>query len=926
MGDGSHFNTRSMAVACRPSACAVESKAQAGSSVAALGLLFFVCMLSMAPGIVQARPALDSEGIVGKLELPAAWRSQFWGSPGARSLRGLAPADVAKLVPTQSGLRFCRCPACDSDERDDTLAWSIEQPKILKCRRCGVTVPSDKYPARVNKEIPEETIEVLPGVVHRYPYHVVEEGKARYPDERLYFQAKIDYESKKYLSKFALYAAAESRGQAESQRDSGLSRLACTIMLRFAQVYPAYATHLDQPGRAKVLQPARLQPPFRNGYQTGKWEWNGSLEVPLNLVMAYALLRDDPAWAEAGKLLGDPRPDRSVELNLFRSAAEFARNQPEGFSEEALHVDRGMLAVGQLVGDRRLTGEALVRIEQFTRQGFYHDGFWREAQVASHRRVLGLLDGGVSGMLAADRESTRNRFAGSSGADSGEPEKDLITRLPMLELARAVSARLESRRPERDVQQASWPSTAAPRGRIGPVLLGGAGLAQLVVGQAEHSLGVEVRSLDSHHSPHFQSLALRVSVAGQSVLDDLDEGRETATGWERATASHNTVVVDGLNQRETPVMAGKPAAGGDFLYYAADPDFQVVAVSDPRAYPLSTTRYRQTVIVTVSERSRYALAVFEVHGGLQHDQIFHSAPGRENRWWLAAPREQPPASLLPSSIAFLPTARPDQGRWFVQSYGEFQLEGQAALGKPSLARLEPVVRDLGPVTGASAAVNRAGGLPSVQLHVLGDLPIEAFTALSPDPNRSDQAANARDQSGRAALILRRRSAQGETLDSTFVTLFEPVGDGFSPLRRVGRVSSAREVVVILVETPDGPEYLLVNLTPGTSRSVQLPNGRYVSFDGLALRVREQSLVLAGGTFAEGSGRLVSQASVTGTLTSSVRKRTDHGLGWFVTSDRLPNDLNVAGRTLMIQHGDGTSRSWTLDAIESRGRWYPAVRP
>ena len=30
------------------------------------------------------------------------------------------------------------------------------------------------------------------------------------------------------------------------------------IMLRFAQVYPAYATHYDQPGRPKFIQPARL--------------------------------------------------------------------------------------------------------------------------------------------------------------------------------------------------------------------------------------------------------------------------------------------------------------------------------------------------------------------------------------------------------------------------------------------------------------------------------------------------------------------------------------------------------------------------------------------------------------------------------------------------------------------------------------------
>jgi hypothetical protein len=149
-----------------------------------------------------------------------------------------------------------------------------------------------------------------------------------------------------------------------------------------------------------------------------------------------------------------------------------------------------------------------------------------------------------------------------------------------------------------------------------------------------------------------------------------------------------------------------------------------------------------------------------------------------------------------------------------------------------------------------------------------------------------------------------------------VTVFEPVGRAFPPLRRVGRVSSSQDVIVVLVETVDGPEYLVVNLRPGTTKRVQLPNGRYVSFDGLALRVREQGIVLAGGTFAEGSGRLVSQASVAGTLTNSVRQRTERGQGWFLTPDRLSDDPALAGRTLIVQHGDGTCRSWTLDSIES----------
>src|SRR5208337_3033239 len=233
--------------------------------------------------------------------------------------------------------------------------------------------------------------------------------------------------------------------------------------------------------------------------------------------------------------------------------------------------------------------------------------------------------------------------------------------IPLIGLARAASATMGSRPADDQIQRATWSGVAAPVVNRRPVLLGGAGLARLAVGRSATALDLEVRGLDSYSGPHFQRLAMRLSAAGVPILDDLDECGATATGWELATASHNTVVVDGLNQRETPLMAGRPAAGSDFLFFAADPDFQVVSADDRRAYPQSASLYRQTLIVTASNRSCYAVSVFEVEGGLQHDQFFHAAPGRNDRWALTVPAYRPPPSLLPSAITFLPSARPEPG-------------------------------------------------------------------------------------------------------------------------------------------------------------------------------------------------------------------------------------------------------------------------
>jgi hypothetical protein len=443
----------------------------------------------------------------------------------------------------------------------------------------------------------------------------------------------------------------------------------------------------------------------------------------------------------------------------------------------------------------------------------------------------------------------------------------------------------------------------------------------LAVGQTENALEVEVRGLDSYNGPQFGRLAVRLKAAGVPLLDDLDEANRTATGWELATAAHNTVLVDGLNQRETPTLARTPCAGSDFRFFAALADFQVVSGDDPRAYPHSARLYRHTVIASASPHGRYALAVFEVRGGSRHDQVFHAAPGRTDRWTVAAAMSPAPSSLLTAPFTFVPSARPEQGRWFVQSFGEFRPLAQASLEGPSMAVLGPVEPALAGMASRTHRGDKGVEAPpdlaalTLRLHLLGDAPMTVLTADSPDRSNGGSSAASSEDSRRASLIVRRQAARSETLSSTFVTLYEPVSNALAPLRRVGRVSAADGVVAVVVESVDGVEYLLVNLEPGTVRRVQLPGEQYVSFDGLAMRVRQREIVLAGGTFAEGSGRLVSHPRFTGEIVASVPQPSQRSLGWFVTPD-FPSDMSaLAGRTLIIQHGDGTCRSWTLDSVE-----------
>ncbi|MFO0908492.1 MAG: hypothetical protein U0794_09040 [Isosphaeraceae bacterium] len=454
--------------------------------------------------------------------LPPEWEARFWASADAKALMEMDLKAVAALVPVQAGIRFCRCPACDASEASDPLAWSVAKPKSLTCRACGQVVPNDTFPAKTEKdkkEPPEDTVEVVPGVVHHYPYHNVASDQQHYPDERLYLAAKADYEAREFLAKATLYAALSYRNQPAEARDPARARLAATLLLRFAQVYPNYATHFDQPQSAKHFGPANLAPPYRQGYGTAKWDWSGSLDVPLNLVIAYALIREEPAFLEAARTLDVARPHRLVENDLFRASASFVQRQPEPYNEATLQADRGLLAVGRLLNDPAILRDAQDRLERLAERGFYHDGFWRQGTLTAHRRVVNQLDGWMERFLAR-------------------------TDVPMLQLAETASAGVLANPPSAEVLQAAWPASPLRTAAQGPMLLGGAGLARLSVGQGPQALdtgsAISMRSVPTA----WYVKRLRLGVGGR-LVDDLDESPPLASGFDRSSAAHNTVIVDG---------------------------------------------------------------------------------------------------------------------------------------------------------------------------------------------------------------------------------------------------------------------------------------------------------------------------------------------------------------------------------------------
>ncbi len=118
-------------------------------------------------------------------------------------------------------------------------------------------------------------------------------------------------------------------------------------------------------------------------------------------------------------------------------------------------------------------------------------------------------------------------------------------------------------------------------------------------------LGIEAFGLDM--SPDFGYPAEMVGA-----------GATKRQNWDSATASHNTVMVNDMQQvshRE----------GGTPYHFDDAGNIQVVDVGAPQAYPNITDVYRRTVVsVDIDDTVSYALDFFRIVGGDEHLYSFHA--------------------------------------------------------------------------------------------------------------------------------------------------------------------------------------------------------------------------------------------------------------------------------------------------------------
>ena len=295
-------------------------------------------------------------------------------------------------------------------------------------------------------------------------------------------------------------------------------------------------------------------------------------------------------------------------------------------------------------------------------------------------------------------------------------------------------------------------------------------LALLRSGQSEQERVVWLDYDTGGRHGHLDGLNLGLFAKGLDLMPDFGYPPVHRGGWEGDffnwylnTASHNTVVVDGANQK-------KPIDGVTTLWASGD-CFRAVRASCEDVYEIH--RYERTgVVIDVSDCDSYVLDLFRVAGGTDHAKFMHSHFGRVITNGL---------SLRPGDVYghrtqmrnFQCDLVPEPGWWV-----DWQVEdryGYLAVEKDVHLRYTDLTTD-------------------AQAHIA-----EGWVALGFDNN---------DEAWIPRVMVRRQAEQGD-LVSTFVGVYEPY-EGTSLIADICRLPLVTESGELCPDTCAAVEVRLVD--------------------------------------------------------------------------------------------------------------------
>jgi hypothetical protein len=298
-------------------------------------------------------------------------------------------------------------------------------------------------------------------------------------------------------------------------------------------------------------------------------------------------------------------------------------------------------------------------------------------------------------------------------------------------------------------------------------LFGQKGIGILRQGAGPTAQALLLRFGPSLNHGHCDDLNINFFARGYELTYDLGYAlgsTHTQVGWAHQTASHNLVVVNERSQG-----TGSGGSGGSLHLFADLPGLKLIEASSESSYEgQGVTLYRRTLALVGGQSGGYALDLFRVKGGSQHDYLFHALADRAEVTGVPLGAEEP-GSLAGTNLC----------------WGDQQLNDGDMAGHPNQPYWNPppgngygflIKPQRGQADGAWSAQWPVDATNGVRLFMAAQPGTEVISALAPGlyPNLP-----------KARYVIARR--KGQDLESQFAAVIEP-NDGNSRVGSVERLS------------------------------------------------------------------------------------------------------------------------------------------
>jgi hypothetical protein len=374
-------------------------------------------------------------------------------------------------------------------------------------------------------------------------------------------------------------------------------------------------------------------------------------------------------------------------------------------------------------------------------------------------------------------------------------------------------------------------------------LFGQKGIGILRQGAGPVAQALLVRFGPSLIHGHLDDLNFNFYARGYELTYDLGYSlgsTHTQVGWADQTASHNLVVVNERSQGN-----GGGGSGGSLYLFADLPGLKLIEASSEASYAgQGVTLYRRTLALVGGPAGGYALDLFRVKGGSQHDYLVHALADRAKLTGVALGAEEP-GSVAGADI----------------SWGSQQLNDGDMAGHPNQPYWNPPPGNgygfltrprRGQAAGEWSAQWQVDATNSVRLVMASQPGTEVITALAP---------GIYPKLPKARYVIARR--KGHDLESQFAAVIEP-NDGTSLIGKVERLPVAGQAgdippVALKITRRDGATDLVYSSADTAARQAgdftfagrfihaQLKDGRLLAlsligatqFHGLGWRVQPE---------------------------------------------------------------------------------------